>query len=214
MARKPTVKTINLDDLSEFESTPTSDRVYENVKARAKVIYENLGKDYDLTDLNENDRLSIMDWCTIMVRIEDLEKAVSDTIANDESSEKWVTVEKINRILSSLRDSAAKYQNDLSITRKARRGDNETSVAAFIEDIKERGRALLSERLSYIYCPKCRELLANVWFLFPIVAGGNSITLTCGRTTESGKICGHRFTVTSKELMEMGNKNLPDVLPT
>jgi hypothetical protein len=190
------------------------DRVYQDVKDRAQVLYNNLGKDYDLTDLNENDRVSVMDWCTIMVRIEDLEREVSNVMTNDTSNDKWNTIEKINRILTTLRSSASTYQSDLSITRKARKGDNDTSVVAFIDNIKQRARQMLDERLSYIYCPKCRELLATTWFLFPDVNGGNSITLTCGRTLDNGKICGHRFTVTSKELSEKGNRNLTEVLPT
>jgi hypothetical protein len=207
-------KTITIigEELNNVALDPTA--IYQEVQDRANLIYEKLSKDYDLTDLNENDRLAISDWCTIMVRIEDLEKEVSLIIATDSSDEKWYKVERVNKVLSGLRESASKIQADLSITRKARKGDNETSVVAFIDDIKARGRKMLDERLSYIYCPKCRELLANTWFLFPEVEGGNSITLTCGRTTDRGKICGHRFTVSSKELMENGNKNLLDVLPT
>lgn len=207
-----TRKIVQLDE--EYPEIIDPDTIYESVKERAQAVYNKLAEDYDLTDLNENDRLALRDWCIIMVRIEDLEKEVSSIMVNDTSDDKWITIEKINRILSSLRESASKHQTDLSITRKARKGDNETSVAAFIEDVTTRARHLLDERLSYIYCPKCRELLANVWFLYPDVSGGNSITLTCGRTTDRGKICGHRFTVTSHELAENGNRNLTDVLPT
>lgn len=208
MARKAI--TIAEEELVNFDPSA----IYQEVQDRAKHIYEKLSEDYDLSDLNENDRLAIHDWCTIMVRIEDLEKEVSLTIATSTSDEKWYTVERINKVLAGLRDSASKIQSDLSITRKARKGDNETNVVAFVDDIKSRAKHMLDERLSYIYCPKCRELLANAWFLFPEIEGGNSITLTCGRTTDRGRICGHRFTVTSKELVDGGNKNLPDVLPT
>lgn len=203
-------KQIDID--SDLEPVD-AEAVHMEVKRRAQIFYDKLAEDYDLSDLNENDRLSVMDWCTIMVRIEDLEREVSVIIAGDQSEEKWYKVERINKVLSSLRDSASQHQNNLSITRKARKGDNETSLVAVIDDYKARAKTLLSERLSYVYCPKCRELLCNAWFLFPEVDGGNSITLTCGRTTDKGKICGHRFTVTSKELKANNNRNLVDTLP-
>jgi|WetSurMetagenome_2_1015567.scaffolds.fasta_scaffold00807_3 hypothetical protein len=210
MARKTI--TIVGEDLDNIRLDP--DAIFRNVQERALDIYQKLAQDYDLTDLNENDRLAISDWCTIMVRIEDLEKEVSLIIATDTSDEKWYKIERINKVLASLRESASRNQSDLSLTRKQRKGDNETSVVAFIDSLKQRAKTMLDERLSYIYCPKCRELVATTWFLYPEVEGGNSVTLTCGRTTDRNKICGHRFTVSSAELAANGNKNLTDVLPT
>lgn len=172
---------------------------------RIRRLKDKMALDYDLEDLNANDQASLDDLCTLYIRVEDLDLKIAEELKKDEPDH--YAVQNMNKTLTQWRDSISRIQTDLSISRKARKGDNETSVVAAWQSVKERAKTMLDERLSYIYCPKCKMLLSTTWFLYP--ENGNSITLTCGR-----EHCGHKFTVTSRQLKEMGNKNLEDALPT
>ncbi len=172
---------------------------------RIKALKDKMAEDYDLDDLNANDRASLDDLCTLYIRVQDLDQKIAEELRKDEPDH--YNIQNMSKTVSQWRDSISRIQTDLSISRKARRGDNETSIVAAFQNIKERAKTMLQERLSYIYCPKCKMLIATVWFLYP--EGSNSITLTCGREG-----CRHRFTLTSTQLAELGNKNLEDVLPT
>lgn len=165
---------------------------------------------YDLVNLAPNDVESLKDLCKIFVRIRQLDEKLNKLLSDPEGTE-WYEAERVGKVLTSLRRSASEIQRDLHITRKARRGDKDSSVSALIENFKERAAEMLQERLSYIYCPKCKMLLANTWFLYPEET--NLIKLTCSRTLQSGEKCGEVFTVSSQDLSVNGNKNLTDVLP-
>lgn len=171
---------------------------------RIKRLKEKMALDYDLADLNANDQASLDDLCTLYIRVEDLDQKIAEEMRRDEPDH--YAIQNMSKTISQWRDSISRIQTDLSISRKARKGDNETSIVAAFQNIKERAKTMLEERLSYVYCPKCKMLLSTVWFLYP--ENGNSITLTCGRDN-----CHTRFTVTSKQLQELGNRNLEDTLP-
>ncbi len=178
--------------------------------ARLERIRADFAEDYDLSDLNANDKASLDDLCKLYLRVEDLDQLISEEM-NSESPDHY-NIQNMNKTLTQWRDSISRIQIDLNITRKARKGDNETSVVAAWQGVKDRAKKMLDQRLSYIYCEKCKMLLGNTWFLYP--EEGNTITLTCGRDLGNGKKCGHRTIVTSKMLKDNGNKNLKDVLET
>jgi hypothetical protein len=175
---------------------------------RIQILKDKMAEDYDLTDLNANDKASLDDLCTLYIRVEDMDRKIADEMEKDEPD--MYNIQNMSKTLSQWRDSISRIQVDLNITRKARKGDNETSVVAEFNSVKERAAKMLDERLSYIYCEKCNMLLSTSWFLYP--DDSNSITVTCGRET-NGKKCGYRTTVSSKFLKEHKNINLEDKLP-
>jgi hypothetical protein len=175
---------------------------------RVEALKDKMAEDYDLTDLNANDKASLDDLCGLYIRVEDMDKLISAEMKKDEPD--MYNIQNMSKTVSQWRDSISRIQVDLNITRKARKGDNETSVVAEFNSVKERAAKMLDERLSYIYCEKCNMLLSTSWFLYP--DDSNSITVTCGRET-NGKKCGYRTTVSSKFLKEHKNINLVDKLP-
>lgn len=190
--------------LAKYKATSNS------FNARLERLKAEMAEDYDLTDLNANDRASLDDLCKLYLRVDDLDALIAEEMEDEEPDH--YNIQNMNKTLTQWRESISKIQADLSISRKARKGDNETSIVAAWESIRTRAKTMLDQRLSYIYCEKCRMLLANTWFLYP--EEGNSVTLTCGRDLGNGKKCGHRTVVTSKTLKEKGNRNLTDILPT
>ena len=177
---------------------------------RIQILKDKMALDYDLTDLNANDKASLDDLCTLYIRVEDMDRKIADEMEKEEPD--MYNIQNMSKTLTQWRDSISRIQIDLNITRKARKGDNETSVVAEFNSIKERAKKMLEERLSYIYCEKCGMLLSTVWFLFP--EEGNSVTVTCGREGGTGKRCSHRTTVSSRFLKEHNNKNIDTKLPT
>ena len=177
---------------------------------RVEEVLASFYEDYDLSDMNANDEHSLLILAQIFVRLEDLNKQMDQAMADLDEGK----LGKLNSVATILRKDASQIQIDLHITRKARKGEKEQGLVQYIEDIKGRAAKLLDDRLSYIYCPKCQMLLCNVWHLYP--DANNIMKLTCVRIkdVDEGSICGHEFTVTSKELKEGGNRNITGVLRT
>lgn len=196
--------------LSEEEVLAKYKETGKSFSARLDRLKAEMANDYDLTDLNANDKASLEDLCKLYLRIDDLDQLIAEEM--DEEEPDHYNIQNMSKTLTQWRESVSRIQADLNISRKARKGDNETSIVAQWASIKERGKKMLEDRLSYIYCEKCKMLLGNAWFLYP--EEGNSVTLTCGRDLGNGKKCGHRTVVTSKTLKERGNRNLTDVIPT
>lgn len=168
-----------------------------------------MSEQYDVNEMNENDSAALKDLATISIRIQDLDQILRNKMSNRDTVD-WSEVHWITDILTDLRKSRQQIEESLNITRKARQGAESASVVDAIESYKFRAKKLLQERLSYIYCPKCKLLVGNVWMLSP--ESGNSFTFTCPRNLGEGKTCGHRFSVTGTELMAKKNKNIEDTL--
>jgi len=156
-------------------------------------------RDYDLTDMSANDKLSLLELARVFVLLEELDKRLNSELNSKHPD--WVAVEKINRVIAQLRSDASTLQKDLNITRRARQDSKGQSVVDFIEDLKKRGKLFLKDRLAEIYCPKCKMLLCKVWFLYP--DDDQKITLVCKRDS-----CGYKFTVKPSDYANNRNKNI------
>ena len=174
---------------------------------RVKDVLKQFEDDYELSEMNANDELGLKNLAQIFVRLDDLNAQIIDVVDITD-------LDRLTRIQERLRKDASVIQNDLAITRRQRKTEKQEDLVTYIADIQARAKHLLSNRLSYIYCPRCKMLIANVWFLYPDQP--NSIKLKCNRVVDvdSGKKCEHEFTVTSEELSKMGNRNIIGVLPT
>jgi len=183
-----------------------------SVYKRMQEVLNSFKRDYDLSDMNANDELLLDNLARIFARLETIEVRIdkSDSVSD---------LDRLTRIAERLRGDASRIQNDLSITRRQRKGEKEEDLVTYITDIKIRAKKMLNERLSYVYCPKCKMLLATVWFLYPDEKR-NAVRIKCGRVIDSdeGIICNHDFAVTSQELKENKNMNLfegsEEILPT
>ena len=177
---------------------------FEN-EDRVTQYLDKMAVEYDLEDMNANDRSALLDLAKISIDIEDTQKLYRVKLANENID--WFELEKITNNLKVLRGDRSKIEYDLNITRRSRQSSEEASPVVALDDWKKRAKKMLEDRLSFCYCPKCKMLLATVWFLRP--ESGNSLTLTCSRET-----CKNVFTVTGSELIAKKNKNLDDVLET
>jgi len=206
-------KNLSDDEFDEYyENTILANIKLDNTfNDSIKDKIEELAKDYDIDDLKYNDKMQLDDLATAMVTLEYLQKVLFAENITGIDNDNIVFVDKLSRVISSIRSDVSKIQDDLKLSRKIRKSEKEENVLTYIENLRIQAKQKYEEVMSYIYCPKCKMLLGNTWFQYPEV--DNSVTLVCNRVTDDGRTCGHTFTVTSKELMKNKGHNIKGIFP-
>lgn len=187
----------------------------EKYRKRFHKKLKDFEKDYDLSDLKPNDKEMLFSLIDGILTLEDLEVhsrkiRQKDSLTDDDTK----TLKDLSYTISRVRGDVSDIQDDLRIARKERETEEDVSVLNYIEDLKKKAQKFYRKKLNYVFCPKCEQLIFTGWFLHP--EEENIVKLTCGRTIRNDKgneeICGHRFEVTSKELIKNKNKNLEEKL--
>ncbi len=188
---------------------------HEDFERRIEEQIEEFGDDYDLEDLKINDMLTLRALAQAYIKLEDLENYDYDLRTNtDLKLDDMLDMDKLNNMMSKLRGDISKMQDDLQITKKARKGDTDATVLSELERLKKLAEEFYEERMLYIWCPKCKMLLATIWTLYP-EEKTNKITLKCNRkisiNDDEFEICGHKFTITTKELLDKRGVNIDEI---
>ncbi len=197
-----------------WEDKVTGLEVSSEFEKRIKRKLDEFEEDYDLSDLKVNDKLTLRALAQVYIYLEDLENYSFNNRINGFDISSILELEKLNNMMSSLRKDISNMQNDLSITRKIRKGDQELTVASELERLKSKAREFYEQKMFYAFCPKCNMLLATAWFLYPDEKQ-NKIQLVCNRKLDSGELCGHKFQISSAELLNNKGTNstmIPDTL--
>lgn len=171
----------------------------------AKKLAE-FAEDYDLSDQKVNDKLSVRLLIQKYIALEDYEQLSYEIRSQGLDLDSIIEFEKLNSLMSNMTSDIIKLQNDLGISRKARKGDQETTVLAELDRLKLKAKEFYEKKMMYVFCPKCNSLLATTWFLYP-GEKYNKIQLVCNQKDNFGEICGEKFTVTSQELLSMRGAN-------
>lgn len=179
-------------------------------ETRIKKKLETFEEDYDLSDLKINDREILRALIQSLISLEDYEQ-VMYKLKKEVTVENLTLIEKISRTMSDLRSDISKMQDDLKITRKTRKSDQEASVIAYIDSLKLKAKEYYESRMSYIYCDECHMLLGTIWTLYP--EENNKIELICHREMQDGSRCGHKVRITTKELLAKKGTNNKEIMP-
>lgn len=193
-----TQKVIGIERNSDFEN-------------RINRKLEEFKKDYDIDDLKINDHLILRSLIRAIIHLEDMETLAYNMRVDGIDQDNIILFDKLNRVISELRSDISRLQDDLKITRRIRKGDQQESVMALIENLKVKAKEFYQSKMAYIHCTKCNELLCTVWTLYP--NSKNKIVLTCDRELADGEKCGTVVTVTTKELLENRGYNRPEIIP-
>jgi hypothetical protein len=172
------------------------------------------GEDYELTDLNSNDKMMLRALAQAMVNLDIYESEASMIRAEGVDVTNIELLEKLSRVISSQRTDISRMQDDLNISRKQRKPDKETSALDYLENLKLKAKEFYEARMAYIFCDQCHMLLGTFWTLYP-EDDRNKITLICNRILETGEKCGNKVVVTTKELLknqQTNNANIPESL--
>lgn len=182
------------------------------LEKRIEEKMQEFSQDYDISDLKINDMQILRGLIQALLSLEDYEQLLFVIRKEGITGENILLIDKMQGIVEKLRKSISDFQNDLNITRKVRKSDQEQSVIAYIESLKEKAREFYQSRMSYIFCPKCNTLLGTIWTLYP-EQERNKIALVCNRKLADGSICGEKVIVSTKELLDNRGTNNKDVMP-
>lgn len=183
-------------------------KVFENRIEEKLAKFE---EDYDLSDLKVNDREVLRGLVQAIISLEDFEQMIFSVRETGISPDTLLVIDKLQKAMSDLRKDISNMQNDLAITRKHRRSDQETSVLAYIDSLKEKARKFIEARSQYYFCPKCHTLLATTWYLYP--QEKNEIILICKQKNKDGVPCNTKVRASSKETLENKGTNDQTVMP-
>lgn len=169
-------------------------------------------QDYDVDNLNINDKLMLRALAQALINLEDFETMSYNMRQGGIDFGNLSVSKELATMLNNLRRDIGTLQDGLNITRRLRASDKETSIVTEIEDQKKKAKEFYASKMSYIFCPKCNMLLATVWTLYPELKD-NKMTFVCNRPLDEKTKCGHKFTVTTKELLEKRGTNKVGILP-
>jgi hypothetical protein len=125
---------IQYRDLTDEEFEAKYSKIVQNVspsiefEKRIEKKISEFEKDYDLSDLKINDMDTLRALVQAQISLEDYEQVLYKERSSDVSLDNIVVLDKIQKIMADLRKGISELQNDLKITRKVRKSDQETSV--------------------------------------------------------------------------------------
>lgn len=172
---------------------------------------DQFGQDYDLSDLKINDRETLRALIQALISLEDYEQYLYKIRSEGLNGTALANLEKLHKAMSELRADISKLQNDLNITRKVRKSDQDVSVMAYIDTLKKKAKEFYENKMSYIYC-ECGMLLATIWTLYP-EEDKNKLALVCHRVLADGTECGKKTVVGLKEITNNRGTNRKEITP-
>ena len=179
---------------------------------RIKSKLDEFEQDYDISDLKINDKETLRALVQAVISLEDYEQIMFTARSNGLGLDNIMVMDKINKIMSDLRGDISKLQDDLKITRKIRKNDQETSLVDYIESLKVKARKFYESKMAYIFCPKCNVVLGTIWTLYP-EQKKNKIKLVCKRDLGDGNICDGEAIIGTDELLENRGTNNKEIMP-
>lgn len=200
-------------DMSDDEFEDEFERLYGSeapltvdfsiLEERIQEHIEQLGEDYDLDDMKINDKIQLRELVLSMIQAEDLEMLVYEERQNIDPSNIMV-LEKLNKMLSTLKSDISAISEDLQLTKKARDRSKSTSVIERWKELSLKAHEFYKRKMLYIFCTKCRMLLSTIWLNYSD-STDNIVNFKCER-------CGNQEIVKLHELYHTDNKNLDDII--
>lgn len=184
----------------------------EELEQRIEEKLKKFSEDYDLSDMKENDKASLRAMIQAVISLEDYDHYIFKLRDSGITPDNIILIDKISKVQEGLRKGISDFENNLNITRKHRKSDQETSVIGYIESLKQKAREFYESRMSFIFCPKCHTQLGTIWTLYPELEE-NKIELTCKQKDKTGNPCNTVVTVTTKELLDKKGTNDRNVMP-
>lgn len=199
------------NDTSNYEEEFLKEKISHSLdfENRINSKIDEFSKDYDIDDLKINDRLQLRTLAQAFIQLEDLEQT-HFRVRNQEINESNIAyLRDLNNSMASLRKDISMIQEDLKISRRARKGDKEENLITQFQIMQQKAKTFYKSKMNYIWCPKCKMLLGTIWVHYP--ESNNSISLTCGRTLDNGTKCGEKVIINLKDLVDKRGTNIDNV---
>lgn len=159
---------------------------------------QKLGEEYDLTDLAVNDRMQLESLAETLAQLDQYNELLNQELSLEDINLR--KIKDLQKLASDTRRDVSNISDDLKISRKIREKKSD-SLPDYIANLKLRARKFIEDRVSYIYCPKCKTLIGNL-HLTDYSYGGKA-NFVCHH-------CGQNFIVAFSELTQ--RKNIEDAL--
>lgn len=202
---------IQFKDAGDFESigeqevleqTDSEQKSDQESEIQKKI--EEFGDDYDLTDMKVNDKIVLRQLIQAIISLESLEDTFM-RLRKDVSEKNILILDRIATVMNKLRSDISSMQTDLKLTRKIRKESLEENFLTWLDNTKRKAEIFYKQKHLFIFCPKCKRLLATTWLLYP--DSSNILYLECKNPE-----CDNKFNVRLSELYKTDNKNLSDAL--
>jgi hypothetical protein len=179
---------------------------------RIKKHIDALKEDYDLSDLKPNDWNQIRSLAQCQVDLEDINLQMWNV--KNAGGQQWdmIAYTQLSKMRNDLVKTISDIQDDLQITRKIRKNDQEISTINYLESLKKKAKRFSDAKMKKILCPKCNRWISSLWFLYPS-AKKTFIQIQCETELEDGSKCGEIIKLSSKDLIEMPASNNDELLP-
>lgn len=202
------VKKMSPEEADEYVESIIENRTKSQFyEKRIKDKLAEFEQDYDLSSLKANDKLVLRALIQSLINLEDYEqiayKIQQKVFNGTDTPEDIQKLEKLNKLMDTLRLSISRFQDDLKISRRIRQSDEESSLVDYISHLKDRAKKFYESKHLRIFCPKCNTLLFTGWFLYND-SSKNSVRVFCKR-------CQEDFLIKAKEVYENGMTNYKDV---
>ena len=130
-------------------------------KTRFQEILADYSSKYDLETLNSpNDRANLEMLINNQVIIERFQAELLFMTENG-AVENIEGIQKIGNAMRDLIERNLQIERALALDRKTRKSENSDSVASYITNLKVTAQNFLEKRLTKVYCPDCKVLVAR-----------------------------------------------------
>jgi hypothetical protein len=211
MTYKKSLNLTQFRDLGDLEEKSDAEIIEESQEeqrydqeAEIQKRIDEFGNDYDLSDMKVNDKIVMRQLIQAIISLESLE----DTFMaerTDVSEKNILIMDRIASIMNKLRADISSMQNDLKLTRKIRKESVEENFITWLDNTKRKADTYYKQKHLFIFCPKCKELIATVWLLYP-----NSLNIL--HADCANEFCGNKFDVELSKLYDTDNKNLSEAI--
>jgi hypothetical protein len=197
-----------------YEEKYLSTEQSANFEKRITEKLQEFETEYDLSDMKVNDRASLRALVQAVIALEDYEQVLFQLRSGKEgiNADNVYIFEKVNKVLSDLREDINKLQAELKISRKSRKSDSDASFIDYLESMKAKAKKFYESKMSYLYCPKCKTLLGTLWSLYP-EDKRNKIRLVCCRELDDGIVCDGEVIIGTKELLANRGHSEENLVP-
>lgn len=121
---------------SRVEEQFPSDELEKRIQSK----WDQFAEDYDLDDLKVNDKETLRALIQSIIALEDYEQKMYKLRSEGLDGSNIVLLDKIGKEMTNLRSDMSRFQDDLKITRKTRKSEQETSVLSYIEGLKQKAK--------------------------------------------------------------------------
>lgn len=125
-------------------------------------MYEEYMENYDLKNATANDKSNLTILINNYILIDIIQKKIKSLMDSDDLLAATINIKKLQDSSRDTIEHSLAIERALGIDRKSRRKENQQDVAGYLALIKSNAAEWLEKQLIYVYCPKCRVMVARI----------------------------------------------------